>query len=240
MKLTNFFNDIINENKPIAGERLDVIVPKLGEMLYEILKENPSQIISMPEIKNFLEYYKYSSEFQDWVKNGRKPIVLLELVKKYLEKYINYNLTDNKTTKFVRDLKTRYPDLKIKITQLFNPEYIPRIERTKLKNIELINKKEEENKFNEFALDRASEIVNNYYSEYNSAIDNLKNILNGIKSQESPVSGEKYSKKLDKITNNVIKNYVKMKNVVDDYQNSIESSMENLKDILDDIESRRR
>jgi hypothetical protein len=236
MKISKFYTDVVTETKAIKSETLDVLVPKLGELLYDLLKKEPYKINGMPEMQKFRNFY--SEWYNGWASRGRNNMELLEFVKDYLEQYINYNLSDSATTKFVRMLKVEYPELDLKIKQLFNPEYMPRAERQQLKAAEKEKiaiaqqgQQELEKETEELKIQKAQQIMNKFEREINMPLNNLKNIIDDINTQELSAGGKEAAlqmKQLEKYVNQ----YQKMQRIMNAYENEMRQKLSNLKGIL--------
>ena len=241
MKISKFYNDIVTETKAIKGETLDVLVPKLGELLYDLLKKEPYGIQNMPDFNKFKNFY--IEWYKNWESRGRNNGELLEFVRDYLEKYINYNLSDSATTKFVRMLKARYPGLDMKIKQLFNPEYMPRAERQQLKAAEKEKmavaqqqQQELEAEDEQLKIQKAQQLMSKFEREINAPLNNLKNIIDDINAQEYSMGGQEAAQQVKNIEK-YVKQYQKMQKIMNAYENEVRQRLSNLKGVLQTMKS---
>lgn len=236
MKISKFYTDVVTETKAIKSETLDVLVPKLGGLLYDLLKNKPVEILSMPDFQKFEKFF--NQWMQGWKNRGRDFSELLDFVSRYLENYIDMNYSDAATSKFIKLCKEKFPGLDIKIKQLFNPEYMPRAERQQLKAAEKEKiaiaqqrQQELEKETEELKIQKAQQIMNKFEREINRPLNNLKNIIDDINTQELSAGGKEAAlqmKQLEKYVNQ----YQKMQRIMNAYENEMRQKLSNLKGIL--------
>jgi hypothetical protein len=230
MKVSFFYDDLINETKAIKGETLDVLVPKLGELLYDLLSDSPVQILGMPEFNNFKSYY--SEWFRNWEKGERDFTALLEFVRDYLERYINHNLSDNKTTKLIRQMKEKFPGLDLKIKRLFNPDYTPREEKRKFKEIEKSEKEQQKDELRKLKdIERMKKIeLRDLEREEKLRQKEIE------RAEKQKIRAIKNREGLDKKEEE--RQIRKVENIVNTYTSERDAALANLKNILDDMKSK--